>query len=61
MLDDALVVVFRVVAVIFIAIVGDDMAVALSGSRFRMGGWGTSRVELGCLGGILDRHWGLLG
>ena len=42
-LDNALVVVFRVVAVIFVTVVGGDTAVALGGSRFGMGVWGTSR------------------
>ena len=60
-LDDVLVVVFRVVAVVFIAVVGGDVAVALGGSRFGMGVWGASWGELGCLGGVLDRRWGSLG
>ena len=55
---DALLVVFWVVAVVFVAVVGGSMAVALGGSRFGMGVWGTSWVGLGCLGGVLDRRWG---
>ena len=60
-LDDALVVVFRVVAVVSIAVVGGDVAVALGGSRLEMGVWGTSWGELGRLGEVLDRRWGSLG
>ena len=58
---DALLVVFRVVAVVFVAVVGGGVAVALGGSRFGMGVWGTSWVGLGCLGGVLDSRWGSLG
>ena len=61
MLDDALVVVFRVVAVVSVAVVGGDVAVALGGSRFGMVVWGASWGELGCLGGVLDHRWGSLG
>ena len=60
-LDIALAVVFGAVAAEFIIVIGGDMAVALGGSRFGMGVWGTSRGELGRLGGVLDCRWGLLG
>ena len=48
-LDIALAVVFGAVAAEFIIVIGGDMAIALGGSRSRMGVWGTSRGELGRL------------
>ena len=61
MLVNALLVVLEVVVAGLAAIVGGDVAVALGGSRFGMGVWGTSLGGLGCLGGVLDRRWGSLG
>ena len=53
--------VFGVVIAAVGAVVGGDMTVAVAGSGRERGGWGASRGELGCLGGVLDRRWGSLG
>jgi hypothetical protein len=57
-LDDALVVVFRVVAVVFVAVVGGDVAVAMGGSGCETRGCGGCRGAVGRLGSECRRSRG---
>ena len=43
------------------AVVGGDVGVVMGGSGFGTGGGGLDWGELGCLGGVVARLWGLLG
>jgi hypothetical protein len=57
-LDDALVVVFRVVAAVFIAIVGGDMAAEQRGSGLKREGWGVCWGTVNWLGNVCHRLQG---
>jgi hypothetical protein len=57
MLDEAQVVVSKVVAAGNVAVVGDDVAVAFSGSKCGTGDRGTSWGVLGGVGRLLGLRW----